>query len=72
MRGEIDISGIPLYYVNKIISTKTEDGNIMVICGFKHGTVFTPLYATVSPVSVAVEDGSTYVETARLACETAH
>jgi hypothetical protein len=26
MRPEIDISGLPLFYVNKIITTKMDDG----------------------------------------------
>jgi hypothetical protein len=72
MRPEVDISGLPLFYVNKIITTKMDDGNVMVVCGFKCGTEFTPLYASISPVSVAIEDGKQYVEVAELAIETAH
>lgn len=72
MRPEIDISGLPLFYVNKIITTKMDDGNVMVICGFKCGTVFTPLYASISPAAVALEDGKHYVEVAETARETSH
>ena len=72
VRPEIDISGIPLFYVNKIVSTRMDDGNVMVVCGIKRGTEFTPLYATVSPAAVAIEDGKQYVETALLAGETSH
>jgi hypothetical protein len=72
MRPEIDISGLPLFYVNKIITTKMDDGNIMVICGLKRGSEFTPLYATISPANVAAENGKHYVEVAELAAETAH
>lgn len=72
MRSELDISGLPIFYVNKIITTKTDDGNVMVVCGVKHGTRFTPLYASISPVSIAIETGESYVETARLAWEIAH
>lgn len=72
MRSEVDISGIPLFYVNKIITTKMDDGNVMVVCGFKHGAAFTPLYATISPAAVAVENGEEYVDIARTACETSH
>ena len=72
MRSEVDISGIPLFYVNKIISMKMDDGNVMVICGIKRGTEFTPLYATVSPISVALTDGKEYVELAEMSGETSH
>ena len=61
----IDISGLPLFYVNKIISCSLDDGTVMVICGLKQGDNFTPLYATVSPASVALIDGRNYVETAQ-------
>lgn len=71
-RPEIDISGLQVFYVNKIISTKMEDGSVMVICGFKFGESFTPLYATISPAAVAIEDGQQYVEVARMAGGTHH
>jgi hypothetical protein len=72
MRSEVDISGLPLFYVNKIITTKMDDGNVMVICGIKRGTEFTPLYASISPAAVAIENGRHYVEAAELASETSH
>lgn len=72
MRSEVDISGIPLFYVNKIISTRMDDGNVMVICGIQRGSEFTPLYAAVSPASVALTDGKHYVDVAEMAGETSH
>lgn len=71
-RPEVDISGIPLFYVNKTITTKMDDGNVMIVCGLKRGTEFTPLYATISPAAVAIENGEEFVEIARSACETSH
>lgn len=73
MREEtIDITGLPIHYVNKIVSVKLDDGSVAVVCGFKFGTQFTPLYVTVSPASVAIEDGKIYVEVAEGARETSH
>ena len=72
MRSEVDISGIPLYYANKFISTKMDDGNVMVICGIMRGSEFMPLYATVSPASIALTDGKQYIAVAEMAGETSH
>lgn len=73
MRREVvDISGLPIYYVNKILTERLEDGTVMVICGFKRAEQFTPLYVTISTASVAVQDGKTYVEVAERAGETSH
>lgn len=69
---DVDISGLPLFYVNKIITTKMEDGNLMVVCGIKRGTEFMPLYATIRPAEVAIEDRDAHTEPDRLACETSH
>lgn len=71
-RPEVDISGLPLFYVNKIITTTMDDGNVMVVCGLKRGAEFMPLYATISPAAVAIENGKQYVEVAELAGETSH
>lgn len=72
MQHEVDISGLPIYYVNKILSERLDDGSVMVICGFKRGNHFTPLYASISTSSVAIEDGKTYIEVAEMAGETSH
>lgn len=74
MRPEIDISGLPLFYVNKIITTTMDDGNMMVVCGLQRGTEFTPLYATISPASIAaVRKGNVQVvDAAEMAGETSH
>jgi hypothetical protein len=72
MRSEVDISGLPLFYVNKIITTKMDDGNVMVVCGIMRGAEFMPLYATVRPAEVAIEDGDSYVKPEHLVCETSH
>ena len=72
MQHAVDISGIPLFYVNKIISSRMDDGNVMVICGIKRGSEFIPLYATVSPASIALTDGKQYIEVAEMAGETSH
>lgn len=68
----IDITGLPIHYVNKIVSLKLKDGSVAVVCGFEMLEKFTPLYVTVSPASVAIEDGRTYVEVAERAGETSH
>lgn len=60
-----DISGLPLYYVNKIITQDMEDGNVLVICGLKRGEDFTPLYASINPKATAVVDGTSYMTIAR-------
>lgn len=60
-----DISGLPLYYVNKIITQDMDDGNVLVICGMKCGETFTPLYASINPKTTAMIDGRSYMEIAR-------
>jgi hypothetical protein len=63
----IDISGLPIHYVNKTVPVKLEDGSVAVVCGFKLGECFTPLYVAVSPAGAALEGGKSYVETAHMA-----
>jgi hypothetical protein len=65
MRQDIDISGIPLYYVNRFISNKLDNGDVLLVCGLKCGTDFTPLYAVVTPNSTAMIDGKQYLEAAQ-------
>jgi len=60
-----DITGLPIYYINKIISQSMDDGTIMVVCGLQRGERFTPLYAAISPNDVAMSDGQKYMDVAR-------
>lgn len=61
----LDISGLPLFFANDFISTKLDDGSVMVVGGIRQGGEFTPLYATVSPTECAIAGGERYVEVAR-------
>ena len=61
----LDIAGVPIFYVNKIISENLQDGTTLVLCGIQRGEEFTPLYATISPNEVAMADGKKYIEAAR-------
>jgi hypothetical protein len=47
---EVDISGLPLFYVNKIITTKMDDGQRDGRhCGFKRGSILAPQFIAVLP-----------------------
>ncbi len=60
-----NITGIPVYHVNRMISENLGDGSVLVVCGIQRGEDFTPLYATVASTDVAMTDGKKYLDAAR-------
>lgn len=61
---DFDLTGLPIFYANKLYSKELPDGTVMVVCGIAVGSAFTPLYATITPIATALADGRVYVETA--------
>lgn len=61
MPSSTDVSGLPVYYINKFVSRKLEDGSVMAICGIQIGGVWNPLLVTISPVCCA-KDAIEYIK----------
>jgi hypothetical protein len=59
-----DISGLPVYYVNKRISKKLEDGSIMTTCGVMIEGHFNGLYVVMSPASTGMHDAQQFIAAA--------
>lgn len=69
---EFDLSGLPVFYVNKYFSKTLDDGTVLSVSGLRNGNSFTPILAIISPASIAIEDGTQYIDAAKSVLKAAH